>query len=155
LKKKLVNGCAFASLMTDNHKSKQKGVGAFKGGRNENHDDRNLTSSHNRINGGTTQLPPWTPLIQRNSVEQQHLKQQQKEMKAQNASPLSPTWQEPAETKENNAADKFSPSEERKEPVTKSFVNTTRLLSEQGQEQYDFCLYQDDPMDLTDLYLCM
>src|ERR1044072_7382065 len=131
--------------MTDNHKSKQEGVGAFRGGRNENHNDRNLTSSNNRISGGSTPLPPLTPPSQQNSVETQHSIQQQKEMKTQSASPLSPTWwQEPANVKENNnAADKFSP--ERKEPVTKSLVGAY-LPSEQGQElcedfSDDFCLY--------------
>src|SRR3954454_20766588 len=99
--------------MTENHKFQQKGVGAFRGGRNETHNNRNLTSSHNRISGGFIQLPPLSPLIQQTFVEQQLFQQLQK---GQSASPLSPTWQEPVDVKENNAADKFSPSI-KKEPV--------------------------------------
>src|SRR4051812_17350866 len=129
------NGCAFASLMTENHKFQQKGVGAFRGGRNENHNNRNLTS-HNRISGGSTQLPSLTPLIQQTFVEQQPFQQLQK---GQSASPLSPTWQEPVNVTENNAADKFL-SSVKQEPVSESPVgNITCDLSE-GQHD-DFCLY--------------
>src|ERR1043165_7265786 len=107
--------------MTENHKFQQKGVGALRGGRDENDDDK-VTSSHRHNGGSILPLPPYNNIHQ--TLMGQHLQLPPKGVRGQQ-SLLSPMWQEPADVKENNAAatELQLPSSEKKEPTSENPAN--------------------------------
>ncbi|RIA90524.1 hypothetical protein C1645_805700 [Glomus cerebriforme] len=136
--------------MTEYHKFQQKGVGASTGGNenNLNHDDRNLTTSHNnRLCGdSTSHLSPFLPPLPPNN--QQEL--QQGFVNLVPSTPFSPMWQkEPATGKEKNAADLEQLLQSEKTMVIEQPQGGSPFTPLFIDDEQDFFLYRNDHLNLV------